>query len=54
MHLLGLTAHHKDMRPSVMSYSYVGQDKTRSAMPHADDIEQLVYADNPPSMTSVD
>ena len=54
MHLLGLTAHHKDTRPSVMSYSYVGYDKTRSAMPNADDIEQLVYADNPPSMTSVD
>jgi hypothetical protein len=54
MHLLGLTAHHKDTRPSVMSYSYVAHDKTRSAMPNADDIEQLVYADNPPSTTSVD
>jgi len=54
MHLFGLNADYTDPRPSVMSYPYLSAHKEKRVMPHADDIEQLVYVDNPPSMTSAD
>ncbi len=54
MHLFGLNADHDDPRPSVMSYPYLSHHKEQRVMPDPDDIEQLVYVDNPPSMTSAD
>lgn len=54
MHLFGLIADYEDVRPSVMSYPYLSAHQDKRVMPNADDIEQLVNVDNPPSMTSAD
>ena len=54
MHLLGLSVDHRDLRQSLMSYPYVNAHKTELVMPQQQDLEQLVYADNPPATASVD
>jgi hypothetical protein len=54
MHLFGLIADYGDVRPTVMSYPYLSAHKQKRVMPNADDIDQLVNVDNPPSMSSVD
>jgi len=54
MHRMGLNVDHTDLRASVMSYPYLGRNKTKVVMPEADDLVQLVDVDNPPSSTSAD
>jgi hypothetical protein len=54
MHLLGFSTDHTDERVSVMSYPYMTRNRDKSVMPSAADIKQLVEADNPPSLNSID
>jgi hypothetical protein len=54
MHLLGVSVDHRDLRTSVMSYPYMARHRGESVMPSRADIQQLVDADNPPSLNSID
>jgi len=54
MHLLGFSSDYEGARPSLMSYDWVNAHESEVVMPYPDDVEQLVYGDNPPATTSVD
>ena len=54
MHLLGFSSDYEGARPSLMSYPWVNAHESEVVMPYPDDVEQLVYGDNPPASASVD
>jgi hypothetical protein len=54
MHLLGFSGDYEGARPSLMSYEWVNAHESEVVMPYPDDVEQLVYGDNPPATASVD